>query len=180
MGSRDLRKLALMLRAVNVGGRQLAMADLRRVLTEAGFEDAQTLLASGNAVVATDAEGAEAEARAQAALKAALAWPTEVLARDAGELAAVIAGNPFTDFAKAQPSRMMAFFIRGEPGDLATLDPYCVAGEETAVGPGCIYATYPVGSGTSKLNIAVLQRRLGVVGTARNWNTVGKLAARLG
>jgi uncharacterized protein (DUF1697 family) len=36
---------------------------------------------------------------------------------------------------------------------------------------------YPDGIGTSKLTNAIIERKLGMNGTARNWNTVLKLAA---
>jgi uncharacterized protein (DUF1697 family) len=36
---------------------------------------------------------------------------------------------------------------------------------------------YPEGQGNSKLTNALIERKLGVAGTARNWNTVLKLAA---
>ena len=41
------------LRAVNVGGRQVRMADLRDVLTEAGFEEVETYIQTGNVRVRT-------------------------------------------------------------------------------------------------------------------------------
>jgi uncharacterized protein (DUF1697 family) len=38
-----------------------------------------------------------------------------------------------------------------------------------------LYLVYPAGIGTSKLTNSVIERALGVRGTARNWNTVMKL-----
>jgi uncharacterized protein (DUF1697 family) len=175
-----LRKLALLLRAVNVGGRQLAMAELRAALEAEGFAGAQTLLASGNAVVATDADAHAVERRVEAALAEKLGLATEVLARDRGELAAVIAGNPFAGFAQEHPNRLVVLFLRGEPqAELEVLAGACAAGEEVRAGPGCLYIAYRQGQGTSKLGLGLIERRLKVKGTARNWNTVGKLAAML-
>ena len=55
---------ALFLRGINVGGVRIAMKDLQRVLTEAGFGSVRTLLASGNAVLRTaTADAAEVKAR---------------------------------------------------------------------------------------------------------------------
>ncbi len=39
-----------LLRAINVGGIKVSMSDLRALLADLGFQDAQTLLNSGNAV----------------------------------------------------------------------------------------------------------------------------------
>lgn len=44
-----------LLRAVNVGGRSVAMADLRAMLTDLGCANPRTLLQSGNAVFAMSA-----------------------------------------------------------------------------------------------------------------------------
>jgi uncharacterized protein (DUF1697 family) len=43
-----------------------------------------------------------------------------------------------------------------------------------------LYITYPAGMGPSKLTNALIERKLGTSGTARNWNTVRKIAERLG
>lgn len=171
------RRLAVLLRAVNVGGFTLKMADFKAVLAGAGFADPETLLASGNAVVASDAAAEAVERQVEAALKARLGAAVDVFVRDRAELEAVIAGNPFEDFAAEQPSRMMAVFLKAEPpAELAALRRYAVFGEEIAAGPRCLYITYPDGAGRSKLAGA---KMLTSVGTSRNWNTVRKLAERL-
>ena len=40
-----------------------------------------------------------------------------------------------------------------------------------------LYAIYPDGAGESKLTIGVIERKLGVKTSARNWNTALKIAA---
>jgi uncharacterized protein (DUF1697 family) len=169
------------MRAVNVGGKgSLPMGEVREMLAEAGFDQPRTLLASGNAVVGTDAPARGAEARFEAALDRRFGLKTDVLVRDLDQLRAVIAANPFPDYARDQPSRLIVYFLRGEPdGDLASLAPACGLGEQVALGPGCLFIAYPEGQGVSKLSGAVIERRLKVRGTGRNWNTVMKLAAAL-
>ncbi len=43
-----------------------------------------------------------------------------------------------------------------------------------------LYLVYPDGIGRSKLTAAVIEKTLGTCGTARNWNTVLKLAELVG
>ena len=175
-----MRRVAGLLRAVNVGGRQVKMADLKRVAAEAGFEAPTTLLASGNLLFGTELPSREAGERLEAAIQKDLGLATDVMVRDHGELAAVMAANPFPRQAKEEPSRLMAMFLSGEPqAELAVLQPACVLGEEVRPGPGCLYIWFPGGAGTSKLANVLIERRLKVRGTARNWNTVGKLEALL-
>lgn len=177
MGSRQqVRKLAGLLRAVNVGGRKLLSADLKRVAGELGFAEPTTLLASGNVVFGTDLAPAEAARRLEAGILKALDLAADVMARDLADLEAVIAANPFPQQAQDAPNRLMAMFLSGEPqAGVEALESACVAGEEVRAGPGCLYLYYPAGAGTSKLSNVVIERRLKVRGTARNWNTVGKL-----
>lgn len=177
-----MKRVAALMRAVNVGGKgSLPMAEVREMLAEAGFDTPETLLASGNAVVGSDLAPDEVERRFEAGIEKRFGFKTDVLVRDVDQLKTVIAKNPFPEFAKERPSTFIVYFLRGEPdGDLADLKPFCIFGEEIAVGPGCLYLCYPDGSGTSKLSGATIERKLKVRGTGRNWNTVGKLVAKLG
>lgn len=175
-----MRRVAGLLRAVNVGGRKLLMADLVRITGQAGFDAPQTLLASGNVLFGTVLSGPDAADRLAAAIRADVGLATEVLVRDRDEIAGVIAANPFPDHARDAPSRLMVTFLTGEPrAGLDSLADACVAGERIQPGPGCLFIWYPEGAGTSKLGNATIERRLKVRATMRNWNTVGKLSARL-
>ena len=40
-----------------------------------------------------------------------------------------------------------------------------------------LYIVYPAGIGKSRLTNALIEKKLGIRGTARNWNTVLKIAA---
>lgn len=171
-----MRRLAILLRAVNVGGRTLKMSEFKALLEAEGLEAPETLLASGNAVAGTDRPAEAVERALEAALQARFGIAIEVFARDLAELEAVIAANPFADFAREAPSKLMAVFLKDEPPqDLSGLTKYAVFGEQVARGPCCVYIAYPEGSGRSKLAGA----RPLKAGTARNWNTVRKLAERL-
>lgn len=175
-----MRRLAGLLRAVNVGGRKVLMADLKRVAADCGFEAPQTLLASGNLLFGTEMAPAAAGALLEAAILRDLGIAADVMARDRAELQAVIGANPFPREARDEPSRLMAMFLSGAPqGDLDDLTPACGLGEQVRPGPGCLYIFYPSGAGVSKLTNVVIERRLKVRGTSRNWNTVGKLTELL-
>jgi uncharacterized protein (DUF1697 family) len=176
-----MKRVAGLLRAVNVGGRKLLMADLKRIAGEAGFENPATLLASGNLLFGTKLAPDAAEKALEAAIEKDLGLAADVIVRDLAQLKAVIADNPFPRQAEEEPNRLMAMFLTGEPqGELSLLESACTAGEQVRPGPGCLYIWFPGGAGTSKLANALIERRLKVRGTARNWNTVNKLAALLG
>lgn len=179
-GGLEVRRFAGLLRAVNVGGRKLLMADLKRIAAEAGFDSPATLLASGNLLFGSRLAPAEAEEALAAAIAEDQGLKTDVMVRDHAQLQAVIAGNPFPRQAKDEPNRLMAMFLTGTPqAGLETLESACVAGEQVRAGPGCLYVWFPGGAGTSKLSNTLIERRVKMRGTMRNWNTVGKLEASL-
>lgn len=175
-----MRRVACLLRAVNVGGRQLLMADLKRIAQDMGFHAPQTLLASGNLILGTTLTDAVTAERLAAALLGETGLTTDVLIRDAAQLHEVAAANPFRREAEEAPSRLVAMFLSANPpADLDLLASACGGGEQVRAGPQCLYIHYPAGAGTSKLTNALIERRLALRGTARNWNTVGKLVTQL-
>ena len=173
-----MKKVGVFLRAINLSGRRLLMADFKRVLAEAGHPDATTVVATGNAVIAAKAADAALEAKIEKGLETTLGQSTEVFVRDGAELTAIVAANPFPAMARDDPSHLVVVFLKGEPqrADIEVLRGKIKGPEEVAGGPGCLYASYPEAIGHSKLTAAVIERALRLRGTARNWNTVLKMA----
>jgi uncharacterized protein (DUF1697 family) len=163
---------AAMLRGVNLGKRQVKMAALRALVEGAGYGDVATLLASGNLVLDAKEKGAKLEAALEALILDGLGLKSDVFVRTGAELEAVIAANPFKAFAKASPSFMVVTFMRAKASkaELEAMEKTALIGEEIAQGKGCLYIKFPEGQGPSKLKTPKLA-------TARNWNTVTKLAA---
>jgi len=168
-----------LLRGINVGGNQrIAMADLRHVLSDLGHADVQTVLQSGNALFTSESTATVTLAREiEAAILDRLGLTVAVIIRTGDELRAVIAANPLAE-AVAEPARLHVAFLSAdpEPGRFDSLDTVVSASEEMRLGVRALYVWYREGAGTSKLTNAVLERRLGVTATSRNWNTVTKLA----
>ena len=174
-----------LLRGVNVGskGARVAMADLRKFALDLGFTSARTLLQSGNLVV----EGGVAVGEALEDLlakeaKHRLGLTTEFLVRTPGELRDAIGHNPFADTARDDPSHLVVFFLKSEPGAgaLESLRAAIKGRETVQLNERQAYFTYPDGIGDSRLTINVIEKALGVRGTGRNWNTVVKLAGMAG
>jgi len=160
-----------LLRGINVGGNKMvAMSDLRDMAERLGLRDARTLLQSGNLVFSSGKSPAQLEKL----LEREIGANVSVMVRTAEEWRAVVARNPFAEEAKRDPGRLLVMALK-EPADAKTL---VMPGPEIARGSGReIYLYYPDGQGTSKLTNAVIEKKLGTRGTARNWNTVMKLAA---
>jgi uncharacterized protein (DUF1697 family) len=170
-----------LLRGVNVGGRaKVAMSDLRALLTELGFEDARSLLQSGNLVFRGAArKAAEIEASLFSALQRRLGLRSDVMIRTAHDWDGIVAGNPFPDETQRDPAHVVVLFLTlaASAAAVAALQG-AIAGREIVRGSGRqIYAYYPDGIGRSKLTLPAIEAALGTRATGRNWNTVLKIAA---
>ena len=97
--------------------------------------------------------------------------PVPVFVRSADEMAATAAANPFAD---DKPSRVMAHFIAEKPVAAMLAEARDVTGERMALGPRCIVVSYGEGIGKTKLKLPAVKG-----GTARNMNSVAKMAAML-
>jgi uncharacterized protein (DUF1697 family) len=158
-----------LLRAVNVGGTgKLPMSELRSMCVALGFKAVRTYIASGNVVF----ESSAAEKKVKAALERRLASyvgkSVAVMVRTAAEMAAVLKSNPFPDTA---PNRTVAIFLDERPPKDALSKISGQTAEEIRLGTREIYVHYGDGMAHSKLKIAAAKS-----GTARNMNTVAKLA----
>ena len=158
-----------LLRAVNVGGTgKLPMTELRAMCEGCGFKDVRTYIASGNVVFEADPDEAAVQAKLEAALQAYAGKPVGVAIRTGPEMAAVLAANPFGE---AAPNRTVAIFLKTPPPTDLLDKVTGQAREEIAIGVREVYVHYPDGQADTKLKIPAASS-----GTARNMNTVAKLA----
>jgi uncharacterized protein (DUF1697 family) len=159
-----------LLRAVNVGGTgKLPMTELAAMCEAAGFAKVKTYIASGNVVFTSSLGEAKVKAALEAAMEKYAGKPVGVMVRTATEMAAVRDANPFAD---APGNRVTAVFLDEAPPKDAIEHATNVNGEEIALGKREIYIRYTDhGMADSKLKMPALK-----AGTARNMNTVAKLA----
>jgi uncharacterized protein (DUF1697 family) len=168
-----------LLRAVNVGGRSLKMGELAAFARDLGLEAPRTLLQSGNLVFESDrTAAAELESRLETGAEARFGFQIDFMVRSAAEWRALVAANPFPDAARDDPSHLLAMPLKAAPasGAPAALRDAIKGPERAELIGRTAYLVYPEGIGRSKLTIRVIEKQLGVRGTARNWNTVLKLA----
>ena len=170
------RQVAL-LRGINLArSRRVSMAELRRVLTEAGHGDVKTHLQSGNVVLSSGARGAALERRLERELADALGIEIKVLVRSRAELAGIVKRDPLGDVAD-NSSRYVVTFLASKPSAklVRELEALTAEPERMAASGREIYTRHPDGLARSQVAKALADRRLGIPATARNWNTVRKL-----
>ena len=158
-----------LLRAVNVGGTgKLPMSTLTGLCEAAGLAQVRTYIASGNVVFRSDRGEDEIRSALEDRLKAYAGKSVGVVVRTASEIADVLARSPFNDEPR---NRVMALFVDGplpaDPFDGVT----GARDEQIRLGKRELFVLYPSGIAATRLRIPSEK-----IGTARNMNTVAKLA----
>lgn len=176
------KRYLVMPRGINVGrGNRVRMADLRSKLADEGFSDVATVLQSGNVILST---GSDRPGEVGDAMERLLSHHFDIdvpcMVRTADQVREALERNPLREVV-TNPSRYLVNFFTEEPdpelvGSLLERDhaPEAVAIEGTEA-----YVWSPEGLAAMTLSYAYLEKRLGVVATARNWNTMEKIAAKL-
>ena len=170
-----------LLRGINVGGHQaVAMSDLRDMLAQLGFDGARSLLQSGNLVFRSDAQtSADLERMLEGESEKRLGIRADFVIRSAKEWQAVVTHNPFPKEAERDPSHLVVMFLKSaaDAKNVKAVQAAIVGREKIRADGRQVYIVYPDGIGKSKVTNVMLEKKLGIRGTARNWNTVLKLAA---
>ena len=144
------------------------MAELKVMCREAGFTRVQTYIASGNVVFESKASSTRVKSNLERRLRDYGGKPVGVVVRTASEMQAILRANSFP---KAAPNHTYAIFLDEPPPQDALKHATGAKDEQLQLGVREIYVHYGRGMGRSKLKIPAAKS-----GTARNMNTVAKLA----
>jgi uncharacterized protein (DUF1697 family) len=170
------------LRAVNIGKRQYKTVDLRKALVDAGYEDVETYIQTGNIKVSTPMRSAAKVEQALEALFLAdrgfevvtmVFSPAELtrMAADADEVAAI---HPFEyghylSLLKSKPSAAGKALVEGLSGN----------GETLVVRGRAVHLLYDIPYGEAKNSNAQVEKALGPA-TNRNAKVIRTLAEKWG
>jgi uncharacterized protein (DUF1697 family) len=172
------RYIAL-LRGVNVGrAKRVAMADLRKLITDLGYDNVRSLLNSGNVVFTGPAKAHDVvAAEIEDALVLKLGVASRTLVLGCAELDEIITSNPLLDLA-TDHSRLLTFILAAaHPREaIETLCGQNWHPGAVALGERAAYVWCPGGI-LDSMAAAALGKQLGDATTARNWATLSKLHA---
>jgi uncharacterized protein (DUF1697 family) len=167
----------LLLRGINLAARnRIAMADLRGVLEDAGFDDVRTYLQSGNVVLSSGAQADDTARTIERLIAQNFELDVPVIARSRAQLGKIIERNPLKAVA-SNPKRYQVSFLETKPTRevVRRVEEAAVAHEQVVAIGREIYAWHPDGIGRSRLWTLLAGQRLGITATARNWTTVTNL-----
>jgi len=172
-----------LLRGINVGGNHVIKMDaLRAAFERLGFTDVATYIASGNVVFGAEAGDSRAlEQKIERALAAEFAYDGKVVVRSAREYGAMMKAVPGS-WGQNPKDRHYVLFLRDAIDSKAVLAQFEVnqAMEEIRYVPGAVLWCARIDQLTrSRVNRFVMNKKLYLEVTARNWNTTRKIAGML-
>jgi uncharacterized protein (DUF1697 family) len=171
------------LRAVNVGKRQLKMAEARNVLSDNGFGTVESHIQTGNLLVSSNLRSvAKLEAEVGRVLSSHAGFDIVAIVRKPAELATLVETvDGIPDHVPGETSRYVSFCVSA-PSAAATreLEGWEAAGERATVIGKDVLMEFAVPFNEATLTGARVEKILGVAGTARNMTVVRALAQKWG
>lgn len=156
------------------------MPALREAFEAAGFTGVETVLSSGNVVFdAAAARESTIERKAEAAMEARLGRAFPTIVRPLEELRALVAADPYRSFQVQPAAKRIVTFLRTSP--TATIElPIELDGAVILGLQGQeVFSAYEP-SPKGPVFMVLIERTFGKDVTTRTWDTVMKVAARVG
>lgn len=176
-----MTKYITFLRAINIGGHIVKMADLRHYFLDAGFADVETYIQTGNVIFAANSDDrVDLEHQIETHLENILGYPVATFLRSFPELEAIVAHQPFPAAEFEAGASLYIAFLKAEPDEdrrakiLALeneIDAFQFHGRE-------LYWLGRKQQMQSTFSGAILEKSLGSPATIRNITTVRKIVAK--
>ncbi|WP_421829540.1 DUF1697 domain-containing protein [Larkinella sp.] len=174
-----LKTALAILRGINVSGqKKVQMNELKHLFEELNCRQVKTYIQSGNVVFTHSAADEEQLARQiEQKIEETFGFQVPVLTRSLGELADIVAQNPFLEEEHTEVDKLHVTFLSNAPDTLNLdkikdlslgTDRFVLSGKE-------LYVYCPGGYGNTKLSNTFFENKLRVTATTRNWKTVREL-----
>lgn len=171
-----MTRYAVFLRGVNVGGVNLKMAEVAATLSDAGFANVRTILASGNVLLESRWAVDKVRSKAEAALRDRFGYDAWVLAYDIDTVRSIVDGYPFEPEVDGYHSYVTFVTDPTVLAELAELSSETGADEKIARGDGVLYWQVPKNTTLdSTIGKTMGKKRYKSSTTTRNLRTLAKV-----
>ncbi len=161
------------------GHNSIKMTELSVLYKNLGFNDSETFIQSGNVIFRSDATLSipDIALKIENAIHEKFNYNVPVLIRTPDEMRKFISVNPFLSETDFNPAKMAVLLLYEEPlkSQIQKVininyppDKFRIIGRE-------IFIYCPNGFGRTKLYTNFFEKKMGVTGTARNWNTINTI-----
>lgn len=167
------------LRGINVSGKNLIkMEALRTSYENAGFSNVQSYVQSGNIIFQSDSKQIkELEQTIIQFIKQDFGFAVPVIVLSVDQLKRIIENNPFAQQPEKDPNFFHVTFLSEKPefSGYSVIESKKLEDEEIAFSEDAVYLYFPNGYGKTKLTNNLIESKLKVAATTRNWKTVNEL-----
>lgn len=174
-----MKTYVALLRGINVGGhKKIKMVDLKEMFNKMGLKDVVTYIQSGNVVFKSSiTKTSELEEKINKSIAKTFSFEVPVLVKTYEALKSIFDKNPFTETADIENKRIYFALLKEtpQPEFKVAFQNENFPGELFVVAEDCVYLNYALGAGKAKLSNNLIERKLKVSATARNYNTMVKL-----
>ncbi len=168
-----------LLRGINVSGqKKIKMADLRLLLEENGFKNVQTYIQSGNIIFSSTEENKiKLENTIAEIIKNKYGFEVPVVVKTGKQIQAILTNNPYQNPEDIQSNKIYFVLLKNEATEenKAILNAISFANETLEITPNCVYLRCALGAGKAKCTNNLIEKKLKVTATTRNYKTMVKL-----
>ena len=172
-------KYLALLRGINVSGHNMIKMDvLKKMLENMGFQNVEMYIQSGNVFLESEEENAASIGfKIKQEIAKVFGYDVPIVMVSKTDLELCFKNNPFLKEKEYDIKKLYVAFISKELtssaiNDLKTSN---FKPDEAAIDSNRIYIKYAIGAGKTNLDQKYIEKKLNVVATIRNWNTVTKL-----
>jgi len=168
-----------LLRAVNVGGRIVKMAELKAIFQKLGFADVSTFIASGNVIFSASGATSRLETTIEGGLERALGFAVPTMVRATHEVVRCASFEAFSAQAFTGASLYVGFLKReAAPPAITAMQSLQTAIDELRLHGREVYWLARKNIAESSITGAAVEKALQTPVTFRNINTVRRLAVK--
>ena len=174
-----MTKYLALLRGINVSGHNMIKMDaLKKMLENMGFQNVETYIQSGNVFLESDDENtASIGFKIKQEISKVFGYDVPVIMVSKTDLELCFKNNPYLKEKECDIKKLYVAFISKEL-TAAAINDLKISNfkpDEAAIDSNRIYIKYAIGAGKTNLDQKYIEKKLNVVSTIRNWNTVTKL-----
>lgn len=174
-----MNKFIILLRGINVSGqKKIIMSDLRKMLESLKFQEVETYIQSGNIVLKSNEDDNDKIAdKVKKGIVDTFGFDVPVLVKSYEELKSIFDNNPFTDPADIESKKVYFALLREtpQPEVIEEFRKNDFVNDRFVATDTCVYLNYLNGAGKAKLSNNLIERKLKVSATSRNYRTMVKL-----
>lgn len=168
------------LRGINVGGhRKIVMADLKQLLEKLGLQNITTYIQSGNVLFSSTMSQKDAEKAMKKAVHNKYGYDVPVLVRTVNYFHSLVDHNPYLEDGNMDIKQLYVAFLSETPkkNAIEKLESIDFDNDKFTIIGNAVFICYNTKSSNSKLTTNIIENKLNVIATSRNWKTILKLIA---